>query len=233
MFRAVRPVAAIAVVVTLGAVTAFTRGQQAPAPHRDLTNPAAFTETAPATYQARFDTSAGTFTILVTRAWAPNSADRFYNLVKAGFYDECRFFRVVKDFVAQFGVHGDPAVQAAWNKALIPGDRPKMSNTRGRITFATARASSSRATQVFINFGDNSKKLDSEGFAPFGQVTSGMVMVDRMFSQYGEGPDPVKLLTGGNEFLLKSLPGLDYVKTATIKEAPGAPFVNTQGQTRR
>jgi peptidyl-prolyl cis-trans isomerase A (cyclophilin A) len=224
MINAVRTGVAIAVVVSLGAVTAFTRGQQAASAGRDLTKPGAFTETAPATYKARFDTSAGTFTVVVTRAWAPNSADRFYNLVKAGFYDDCRFFRVVKDFVAQFGVHGDPAVQAAWNKALIQADRAKMSNTRGRITFAQAPGSTAQSTQVFINFGDNSKKLDSAGFAPFGQVTTGMVMVDRVFNQYGEGPDPKKFLAGGNEFLIKALPGLDYVKTATLVDTPGAAF---------
>jgi len=221
MLKAVRTVATIAVVVTLGAVTALTRGQQAPAAERDLKNPAAFTETAPATFQARFDTSAGTFTVLVTRSWAPISADRFYNLVKAGFYNDCRFFRVVKDFVAQFGINGDPAVQAAWNQATIGADRAKMSNTRGRIAFATAQGKTTRATQVFINFGDNSKKLDATGFAPFGQVTSGMVMVDRVFDKYGEGPDPVKFLTEGNAFLLRALPALDYIKTATLVDAPG------------
>jgi peptidyl-prolyl cis-trans isomerase A (cyclophilin A) len=221
MLKAVRTVATIAVVVTLGAVTAFTRGRQTPAKGPDLTNPAAFTETAPATFQTRFDSSAGAFTILVTRSWAPLSADRFYNLVKAGFYNDCRFFRVVKEFVAQFGINGDPAVQAAWNKAIIGADRAKMTNTRGRIAFATAQGATTRATQVFINFGDNSKKLDAIGFAPFGQVTAGMVLVDRVFSGYGEGPDPVKFLAGGNAFLLKSLPGLDYIKTATLVEPPG------------
>ena len=223
MLKAVRTLATIGVVVTLGAVTVLTRSPQVPSPEaaRDLTNPAAFTETAPATFQARFETSAGTFTILVTRSWAPISADRFYNLVKAGFYNDCRFFRVVKDFVAQFGIHGDPAVQAAWNKAVIGADRAKMTNTRGRIAFATAQGATTRATQVFINFGDNSKKLDAIGFAPFGQVTAGMVLVDRVFSGYGEGPDPVKFLAGGNAFLLKSLPGLDYIKTATLVEPPG------------
>jgi len=224
MSRIVRAIATITVVVTLGVVTAFTRGQQVPPPGRDLTNPAAFAETAPATYKTRFDTSEGVFTIVVTRAWAPNAADRFYNLVKAGFYNECRFFRVVRDFVAQFGVNGDPAVQAAWNKARIPADRAKMTNTRGRIAFAQATGSAGQTTEVFINFGDNSKKLDAQGFAPFGQVTTGMVMVDRMFNQYGEGPDPKKLLAGGNEFLLKSLPALDYIKTATLVDTPGAPL---------
>jgi len=223
MMKAVRTVASIAVVVTVGVVTAFTSGQQAPEPTRDLTNPAGFTQTAPATFQVRFDASAGAFTILVTRSWAPNSADRFYNLVKAGFYNECRFFRVVKDVGTQFGIHGDPAVQAAWGKTPLSADRGKMPNTRGRIAFALAAASGTSSTQVFISFGDNTKKLDSLGFAPFGQVTTGMVMVDRVFSRYGEGPDPKKFLAEGNVFLARSLPALDYIKTATIVDVPRSP----------
>jgi peptidyl-prolyl cis-trans isomerase A (cyclophilin A) len=222
----VRTVAATLAAIVFGVVTAFTSGRQAPAPSRDLMNPAAFSETAPATFQARFDGSAGAFTVLVTRSWAPNSADRFYNLVKAGFYNECRFFRVVQDVGTQFGIHGDPAVQAAWAKATIPADHGKMTNTRGRAAFALAPVSGTRSTQVFISFGDNSKKLDSLGLAPFGQVTVGMVMVERVFSRYGEGPDPKKFLAEGNVFLARSLPALDYIKTATIVEAPRSPIGN-------
>lgn len=216
MSSSVRALAVAGLLLVLGVPTAFTRGRQATQSRGDLTNPAAFTETAPATYLAQFDTSIGTFVIRVTRSWAPNGADRFYNLVKAGFYDECRFFRVVPNHVAQFGIHGDPAVTAAWNQAPIPPDRARMSNTRGRVSFAMS-GPTKRSTQVFINFADNSK-LDVEGFAAFGEVITSMVMVERLFNQYGEGPDPMRLFTEGNAFLLKHMPQLDYVKTATILE---------------
>src|SRR6188768_2859587 len=123
--------------LTLGATIAFTRTSAAPAPRqekKDLTKPELFTETAPATYLAQFDTSVGVFVVKVTRNWAPNAADRFYNLVKNGFYDECRFFRVLTDNLAQFGINGNPKVSAAWDKAYIKPDRARMSNTRRRLS---------------------------------------------------------------------------------------------------
>jgi peptidyl-prolyl cis-trans isomerase A (cyclophilin A) len=133
-----------------------------------LDNPAALREQAPATYKARFDTSKGAFVIEVTRAWASKGADRFYNLVKNGFYDNVRFFRVVSGFMVQFGINGDPAVMARWRPAQIADDQVTQSNKRGMITFATA-GPGTRTSQVFINFTDNSN-LDSMGFAPFGRV---------------------------------------------------------------
>src|SRR6202165_968178 len=133
-------------------------------------------EQAPASYKVKFDTSKGTFVVQVTRAWAPQGADRFYNLVKNGFYDNVRFFRVISGFMVQFGINGTPAVMAAWRNAQIPDDPVTQSNKRGMITFATS-GPNSRTTQVFINFADNSR-LDSTGFAPFGQVVSGMNVVD-------------------------------------------------------
>ena len=184
-------------------------------PKPDLTNPAAFTETAPATYVARFDTSIGEIQIRVTRAWSPHGADRFYNLVKAGFYDECRVFRVVPNFMAQFGIHGDPAVAAAWNKAYIPAERARVSNSRGRVSFAMTQLASTRATQVFINYANNSR-LDIDGFAPFGEVLTRMALVEQFFDGYGEGVPQSLIVAGGNALLQAVAPKLDFIKTATI-----------------
>src|SRR4051812_49202774 len=150
-----------------------------------LSNPAALTEKATATFKAKFDTSKGVFVVQVNRDWAPNGADRFYNLVKNGFYDDTRFFRVISGFMVQFGINGDPRLSPAWRSARIPDDRVAQSNKRGMITFATS-GPNSRTTQVFINFRDNAG-LDSQGFAPFGQVISGMDVVDKLHAGYGEG----------------------------------------------
>jgi peptidyl-prolyl cis-trans isomerase A (cyclophilin A) len=187
-----------------------------------LGNPAALTERAPATYKARFDTSKGAVVIQVTRDWAPNGADRFYNLVKNGFYDETRFFRVISGFMVQFGIHGDPKIAAPWRTATIKDDPVKQSNKRGFVTFATS-GPDSRTTQVFINFADNSG-LDSQGFSPFGQVTTGMNVVDSLHSGYGEGgprgrgPDQGRIQRDGNAYLTKDFANLDYVKKATIEK---------------
>jgi peptidyl-prolyl cis-trans isomerase A (cyclophilin A) len=219
-----RLTALVALTLALGTFAVMTGAQQAPSPQpkKDLTNPKLFTEKAPDVYLAQFDTSVGTFIVRVTRNWAPNGADRFYNLVKSGFYDECRFFRVVPTVLVQFGINGDPAVSSAWEKAYIKQDRARMSNTRGRLSFAaasTAQASDqdTRATQVFINYGDNNK-MDLEGFAAFGQVITSMVMVERIFDKYGEGPDPALLMSQGNAWLIQAAPQMDYIKTATIAE---------------
>ena len=187
-----------------------------------LTNPAALTEQAPATYKVKFDTSKGSFVVQVTRAWAPRGADRFYNLVKNGFFDNTRFFRDIAGFMVQFGLNGDPAVNAQWRTARIQDDKVTQSNTRGMITFATS-GPNARTTQVFINFGDNSN-LDGMGFAPFGKVVSGMDVVDKLYSGYGEGapngagPDQGRIQTEGNAYLTKSFPKLDTVKKATIEK---------------
>jgi peptidyl-prolyl cis-trans isomerase A (cyclophilin A) len=183
-----------------------------------LMNPAKLNETAPATYNAQFDTSAGTFVIEVTRAWAPRGADRFYNPVKNGFFDDARFFRVVSGFMVQFGINGDPEIQKHWAEANFPDDPVKQSNKRGFVTFAKRAVPNSRSTQVFINFGDNAG-LDRQGFAPFGQVVSGMEVVDKLYSVYGEAPSQQqgRIQVEGNKFLNASYPRLDYIKTATIK----------------
>jgi len=177
-------------------------------------NPAELTETAPETFQARFETSKGEFIVDVTSAWAPNGADRFYNLVKNGFYDGCRFFRVVRDFMVQFGLNADPGVSKVWRAANIPDDKRKESNQRGYITFATA-GPNTRTTQLFINFGNNSF-LDSQGFTPFGKVSKGMEVVDSINSEYGERPNQGQIQMRGNEYLAEQFPNLDYIKSATI-----------------
>jgi peptidyl-prolyl cis-trans isomerase A (cyclophilin A) len=186
----------------------------------DLSDPASLNEKAPAVYQAKFDTSKGAFVIEVHRDWAPNGADRFYNLVKNGFYNDVRFFRVLDGFMAQFGINGNPSLSAVWRNANIKDDPVKQSNTRGTVTFATA-GPNTRTTQVFINFGDNAG-LDGQGFSPFGKVVSGMDVVDSLYGGYGEGapngagPDQGRVQSQGNAYLEKAYPKLDYVKTATI-----------------
>ncbi len=178
-------------------------------------------EPAPASYKVKFDTSKGAFVVQVTRAWAPQGADRFYNLVKSGFFDNVRFFRVVSGFMVQFGIHGDPATMARWRDAPIKDDPVTQSNKRGYITFATA-GPNTRTTQVFINFVDNSN-LDSMGFAPFGRVVSGMEVVDALNAEYGEGaprgrgPDQGRVQREGNAYLAKEFPRMDFVKKATIE----------------
>src|SRR5262249_9792551 len=141
-----------------------------------FTDPSKLTEKAPETFKAQFDTTKGKFTIQVTRSLAPKGADRFYNLVRAGYFKDTAFFRVIPGFMCQFGIHGDPSVSAKWREAGISDDPVKSSNTRGTITFATA-GPNTRTTQLFINFGDNNV-LDSQGFSPFGRVTEGMEVVD-------------------------------------------------------
>jgi peptidyl-prolyl cis-trans isomerase A (cyclophilin A) len=211
-------------VMALG-VMAGTAGNTASAQGANLNKaklrtPAQLTEKAPDTYKANFDTSKGAFVVEVHREWAPNGADRFYNLVKNGFYDDIRFFRVLDNFMAQFGINGDPAIQSVWRAASLKDDPVKQSNKRGFITFATA-GPNTRTTQVFINYKDNSS-LDSQGFAAFGQVTSGMDVVDKLYKDYGEGaprgrgPEQGRLQQEGNAYLTKDFPKLDYVKTATI-----------------
>ncbi len=187
-----------------------------------LSDPSALKEKAPETYKAKFDTSKGAFVITVHRAWAPLGADRFYNLVKNGYYDDVRFFRVIDGFMAQIGMNGNPEVQATWDKARLQDDPVKESNKRGYVTFATA-GPNTRTTQFFINFKDNAG-LDRQGFAPFGEVTSGMDIVDSLYSGYGEGaprgrgPDQGRIRMEGNAYLKKDFPKLDYVKKATIEK---------------
>ena len=183
-----------------------------------LLNPAAFNETAPATYVARFNTSQGLVRIEVTRAWAPLGADRFYNLVKNGYFSEVRFFRVLSGFVAQFGLHGSPSVNAAWRNQRINDDPVTQSNLRGTLTFATGGANT-RTTQLFINLVDNAR-LDGQGFAPIGRVITGMDVVDLFYASYGERPSQSRIQNEGNRYLNADFPRLDFVLDATIEAAP-------------
>jgi peptidyl-prolyl cis-trans isomerase A (cyclophilin A) len=188
-----------------------------------LRTPSQLTEKAPETFKARLDTSKGIVVIEVHRDWAPLGADRFYNLVKNGYYDEVRFFRVVPDFMVQFGINGSPGIQTIWGDANIKDDPSKQSNARGYVTFAKTSAPNSRSTQVFINFKDN-VGLDGQGFSPFGEVVSGMDVVDKLYSGYGEGapqgrgPDQTRTQTEGNAYLTKEFPKLDFIKKATIEK---------------
>jgi peptidyl-prolyl cis-trans isomerase A (cyclophilin A) len=186
-----------------------------PASGPDLTAPSKLNEKAPDTFKTRFDTTKGSFTIEVTRSLSPNGADRFYNLVKNGYFKDIAFFRVVPGFMVQFGIHGDPKVAAAWSEANIQDDEVKTSNTRGMLTFAKTSMPNSRSTQLFINFGNNAF-LDGQGFSPFGKVTDGMDVVDKINSESGERPNQMLIQKQGNVYLKKEFPNLDYIKSATI-----------------
>ena len=192
-----------------------------------LLMPATLKAKAPAEYEVKFETTAGDFTVKVTRAWAPNGADRFYNLVRHHFYDGATFFRVLSGFMAQFGISPYPQVSKAWENATIKDDPIVQSNHRGFLSFATA-GPNTRTTQVFINYGNN-EALDKSGFSAFAVVSDGMDVVDKLYNGYGEGaPDghgPAQDLisTRGRAYLEKSFPKLDSIRTATIVPAAAAP----------
>jgi len=177
-------------------------------------------EAPPERYRVKFETSKGDFVIEVHREWAPRGADHFFELVNNRFYDGVRFFRVVRGFVVQFGIHGDPAVQRLWGEAAIRDDPVKQSNRKGFVSFAKL-GPNSRTTQVFINLADNTS-LDKDGFAPFGQVVEGMEVVERLWSAYGEippkgrGPDPARIVREGNAYLEREFPRLDRVVRARL-----------------
>ena len=186
-------------------------------PREALLKPELAKDKAPETFKAKFETSKGTIVIEVTRAWSPIGADRFYNLVKSGYFDGVRFFRVVPNFVVQFGLHGEPSVSQAWSKARIQDDPVKESNTKGMITFAKSAQPNSRTTQVFINLKDNSA-LDKQGFSPFGKVVEGMDVVEKLNGEYGESLTQLQgqIVSEGNVFLAKRAPNLDHIKKATL-----------------
>lgn len=194
----------------------------APAGAPKYADPSKLTEKAPATFKAKFTTTKGDFTLEVTREWAPNGADRFYNLVKSGYFEDIAFFRVIDGFMGQFGVHGDPQVSAAWRNARITDDPVRQSNKPGYISFAMA-GPNTRTTQLFINLVDNSN-LDSMGFSPFGRVTDGMDVVRKINSEYGEGaprgrgPSQQRIQMEGNKYLKAEFPRLDYIKSVKLVE---------------
>lgn len=177
---------------------------------------------APDTFRVRFETTKGAFVVEAVRAWAPNGVDRFYNLVRNGYYDDVAFFRVIENFMAQFGIHGDPAVNTAWRNARIQDDPVVESNRRGYVSFAMA-GPNTRTTQLFINFRDN-RQLDGMGFAPIAHVVEGMDVVDAIYSGYGEGapngtgPAQPQIQMQGNQYLRENFPDLDYIQRASIVE---------------
>jgi len=191
---------------------------QAPEPAKPanpLLDPAQAQETAPDRFRARFETTRGEFTVEVVRDWAPRGADRFYNLVKLGFYDDVALFRIVDGFVAQFGISGDPEVSRAWSDARIPDEPVEQSNVRGTITYAKTDAPHSRTTQLFINYADNSN-LDAGGFAPFGRVVEGMDVVDSFYSGYGNDVDQGLAERRGNDYFRNDRPKLDFIERARL-----------------
>ncbi len=185
-----------------------------PARQPALLDPSKATSQAPAAFRVRFDTTRGAFVVAVTRAWAPLGADRFYNLAKAGFFDGAGFFRVVPGFVVQFGLNGDPRVNAAWQAARIADDPVRQTNGRGRVSFAMA-GPNTRTTQLFVNLGDN-KRLDGMGFAPFGEVVSGMGVVAAIYAGYGELPDQGRVTSEGDAYLRQGFPRLDFIRKAEV-----------------
>ncbi|MGH9482619.1 MAG: peptidylprolyl isomerase [Terriglobales bacterium] len=178
---------------------------------------------APAHFRVRLATSRGPMVIAVTRAWAPHGADRFYALVRSGYYDQARFFRVIAGRWAQFGIAGDPALAARWRERPIPDDPPRQPNHRGTVAFAFA-VPNGRTTQVFINLRDNSGTLDRQGFAPFGIVVAGdMAVADALYADYGEQAGggiragrQQPLFAGGNAYLRLHFPRLDFIRTARV-----------------
>ncbi|HXH68491.1 MAG TPA: peptidylprolyl isomerase [Candidatus Limnocylindrales bacterium] len=199
--------------------SAAAKPAAAPTYDHALLKPALLKEKSPDTYQVKFDTTRGEFTITVSRAWAPLAADRFYNLVKHHFFDNSRFFRVSPGFVVQFGLSGIPAVNAAWDKATIMDEPVAQKNVRGSITFAKTGAPNSRGTQLFINLKDNTF-LDSQGFAPFGVVDGkGINVVEMMYDQYGDAAgvnDQENITKGGEKYIAAHYPKLDTIKSATL-----------------
>lgn len=188
--------------------------------HPALLDPSKALEQAPNEYKVKFETTEGDFVVQVHRDWAPNGADRFYNLVKIGFYDQTKFFRNVDGFMVQFGISPYPSVSEQWRGATIPDDPVKEGNKPGRITFATS-GPNSRTTQVFINHADNSP-LDGQGFAAFGEVVEGQDVVKKLYKGYGEGPprgrgpNQMMIQTRGNAYLDEKFPELDGVIKATV-----------------
>jgi len=186
-----------------------------------LFHPERATEKAPDVFKVKFVTTKGDFVVQVTRAWAPNGADRFYNLVKLGFYNGIRFHRAIDDFMVQFGIHPEPAVNGAWYRAFIEDDPVVKSNKRTFVTFAHA-GKNSRTTQIFISYVDKQQRLDKDGFAPFGQVVEGMKVVDSLYKGYGElapkgkGPNASKIQREGYGYLDEEFPKLDAIKEAVI-----------------
>ena len=187
-----------------------------PAPNAALMHPASLTAQAPASFKVKLTTTKGDIIVQVTRAWAPKGADRFYNLVKNGFFTDAAFFRYVSGFIVQFGIPADPKVASVWQSANITDDPVTQDNAPGTLVFATA-GKDTRTTQLFINLADNTRGLGPQGFAPFGKVTQGMDIVSKLYSGYGESPNQGLVQSQGKAYLDKNFPKLDSIKSATIE----------------
>ena len=203
-------------------VTIFAEETTKAKPNPALLDPSLATEKAPDMYRVKMETTAGNFIIEVHREWAPLGADRFFNLVKVGYFDDIAFFRVLTGFMAQAGFHGNPAVSKVWLNSLIKDDPVSQSNSAGTVSFAM-RGPNTRSAQIFVNYGDNSY-LDESGFSPFGKVIDGFESVEALYSGYGEGepngkgPGQGKLFRLGNDYLKAEFPDLDYITRASIVE---------------
>ena len=188
--------------------------------HPGMLDPAQATETAPDSFKVKFTTTVGDFVIEAKRDWSPNGVDRLFNLVKIGYYKDVAFFRVISGFMVQFGIHGDPRVNTVWRDAKLKDDPVKESNKPGYVTFAMA-GPDTRTSQLFINFGDNSR-LDGMKFSPIAKVVEGMEVVNKIYSGYGEGaprgrgPSQGLMQSKGNSYLKEAFPKMDYIKNAEI-----------------
>ncbi len=220
MFRTVPSCFLVVTALVLGACAAQEESDARGTPN-PLLRPARFTETAPETFRVRFETSEGAFVVAATRAWAPLGVDRFYNLVRGGFFDDTRVYRVVDGFVAQFGLNGDPYVNQAWKTEYLVDDPVTQTNRRGRVTFAKGGLHS-RTTEIFVSLRDN-PQLDESGFAPFGEVVEGMEVVDAFHAAYGDGPPrgegPYQAMVEarGNAYLDAEFPELTRIERATVE----------------
>ena len=211
----------LAAAVLAAAPPAKAPGKTAPRRTAPLRKPAAARKPvapvhAPETYRVTLDTSKGPVAIDVTREWSPLGADRFYALVKSGYYDGARFFRIVPGFVVQIGLAGDPVLSKKWSTRPLLDEPVKQSNTRGYVSFAMS-GKNSRTAQIFVNLGDNAR-LDAMGFAPFGLVSSGMENIDLLNSEYGESPEQPKIEEEGNPYLEKEFPNLDFIRHAAVEK---------------
>jgi peptidyl-prolyl cis-trans isomerase A (cyclophilin A) len=220
-FRLDRPVG---ILTAVGCIALAACAERSPLERPDES---AMSAPAPDSFHVRFETTAGNFTILARRDWAPAGVDRLHYLVNAGFYDNTRFFRVIPGFMAQFGIHGDPRVSTAWRDRRLRDDEVRHSNVRGTVTFASG-GPNTRTTQLFINYGNN-VNLDAMGFAPIAEVVEGMDVVDALHGGYGEGaprgqgPDQGRVMAEGNDYLEREFPRLDAIRTARIVDGTSPP----------
>lgn len=189
-------------------------------------SPSVLSAPAPDSFRVAFQTTRGRFTVVAHRAWAPRGVDRFYFLAKHGYYDGNPVFRVVRGYVAQFGLSGDPRINAAWKPRTIRDDPVRQSNRRGRVSFASA-GPNSRTTQLFVNLTNNARldTLARVGFPPIGEVTQGMDVVDALYSGYGDwsprgggGPSQTRIAAEGAAYVRKQYPKLDWIERATVEQ---------------